>query len=109
MNYELATKLKNAGFPQHHDYRGGDEYPFCVKCNGSDSDHDREYVPCMPSLSELIEACGKTFVMLIRVPSGWEAVGRMGEFEDEASDTMRCGGITHEEAVAKLWLALNTK
>lgn len=88
MNYELAKKLKEAGFKQ------GNE-------NGQECDDwiDGCYIP---NLSELIEACGNKFKSL------WK------EFDDNKwlvnCDHLGYGGIkgvTPEEAVANLWLELN--
>ena len=81
MTYELAKQLKDAGFP------------------------DSEYI--IPALSDLIEACGDKFVKLEKVVSGWSARGTQGRYKDPISDQMVWGGINPEEAVAKLWLALN--
>lgn len=105
MDYEIVKKLKDAGYIQNG--RDGLRY-----FSGVD---EPIYVP---SLSELIEACGDKFESLTRVE--WE----------EAEDTLHwtaypteesykgdcmidcCGytaGDTPEEAVAKLWLELNKK
>lgn len=116
MNYELAKKLKDAGFPQHIeddlDYdRDGIEVVF--------PSGERVYVP---SLSELIDACGEDFEALVRINKPkviWWAYpteewhknskhsyvfdcyrGKRGEYE--------CG-LEPEEAVAKLWLKLKEK
>ena len=64
------------------------EYDVCVKC---------------PTLSELIEACGIKFDRLDRDKSIWEVRGGVNycDIKTEAK--------TPEEAVAKLWLALNQK
>ncbi len=83
MNYELAKQLKDAGFPQ-------DE---C--CVHGKSGHDHVFEP---SLSELIEACGDEFHGLWRVMDEWFAKDARG---------LEIKGSTPEEAVAKLWLALN--
>lgn len=87
MNYELAKQLKEEGFPFDKDVI--------------------EWEPgYIPTLSELIEACGDGFHGLWVIQDEWEAfseldngyiVGKNGE------------GKTPEEAVAKLWLALNRK
>ena len=73
MKYELNQKLGKAGFP----YWTGEE----------------------PTLSELIEACGKGFWELTKYPSRWGAYEWKGR---EGS------GSTPEEAVANLWLALQS-
>jgi len=94
MDYELAKKLKEAGFPQK-------DRPFCVSTK-MELDEKGEQVRCyMPTLSELIEACGEMFINLSRdtaLKKEWFASG--------------CGdvsafGSTPEEAVAELWIELN--
>lgn len=86
MNYELAKQLKDAGFPLKWSLVPGEVYT-------------RE--AHVPTLSELIEACGLGFYTLINnLNSKWSAV------RDDRSHYV---GTTPEEAVAKLWLALNNK
>jgi hypothetical protein len=89
MDYKLANELKDAGFSQNGD---GDYW-------GSDIDKTAPYVP---TLSELIEACGARFDCLRLSPNSgkWFAVGwRDGEVIEN--------GSTPEAAVARLWLVLN--
>lgn len=92
MTYELAKELKDAGFPQtgKGNFYGGD---------GSALGGTTIDVVYKPTLSELIEAC-VDFQSLIKRSSI--------EFEARGSDD-RCLGLTPEEAVARLWLALNKK
>lgn len=96
MNYELAKKLKDAGFPQIG--RGlfmiGDGTPIKLVEPGEVISLDESNpVVYLPTLSELIEACGESFKSL-------ELVG--GHFY-----TNDCWEReTPEEAVANLWLAL---
>lgn len=102
MTYELAKKLKEAGFPQGgsglwyttatqvsrlHEIEPGDVIEMEVKPVYS------------PSLSELIEACGDRFSYLKKVGDQW----------DTSADNEGWGvyGSTPEGAMAKLWLALN--
>lgn len=86
MNYELAKKLKNAGFPitSWNDNSEAGEW--------SDGTYE-------PTLSELIEACRlSVFFDLKKVSDGWIA-----------TDNYKVGkGKTPEEAVAWLWLITNT-
>jgi len=91
MNYELAKKLKDAGFPQVIDFRSGQFYE-----EGEDVAN--------PSLSELIEACDKLngFGQLGRANGGWN-VWQLGVRYPKAFSE------TPEEAVASLWLELNKK
>lgn len=105
MNYELAKKLKEAGFPQRFSVMEGYYYEM-----------SGQTLPTVknPTLSELIEACGEDFTMLSKDKKIWYAHGITsrayepnGDIEDEYMDTF--DGRTPEEAVAKLWLALNKK
>ena len=99
MKYELAKKLKDAGFKvESHDcWEKG--------CQSNDG-------VCYPTLSELIEACGKMSLFSYRGQKVWQAEG--GELYVN-KETMQGGykirviGLTPEEAVAELWLALNKK
>jgi hypothetical protein len=55
----------------------------------------------LPSLSELIEACGEDFYTLTNLTFGWKA--------RKDSDGWVCGdGNTPEEAVGRLWLSLHS-
>lgn len=87
MTYELAKELKDAGF----------RFDFC---NDGEEVHFKE---CFPSLSQLIEACGE-----FKSLDFYKARKRTGEWRAQAR--LHCGfGPTPEEAVAKLWLALQKK
>ena len=84
MNYELAKKLFEAGFPQSQMQKDG-----CF-------DYDFQ------NLSELIEACGEDFSHLTRLgEKNWYACA----LSTEEDDFEKCD--TPEEAVADLWLRLN--
>ena len=109
MQYELAKELKDAGFPQL-DYS-------CILQDLEDvaiqDKNDSSVWYYKPTLSELIEACGENFELtdcfgvLRDVESNklWLARKHYGiEKPPELGD-----GATPEEAVAKLWLALNKK
>lgn len=76
LSQEMYNKLRNAKYP------GWDlpEFP-------------------MPTLSELIEACGHNFWILQRDPITDTFVASFDDYNEE--------GKTPEEAVARLWLALN--
>lgn len=84
MKYELAKKLKEAGFPQKSPNREKDEWLYYE-----------------PTLSELIEACGVEFNSLVKFGSYWSASANDFELNGK--------GSTPEEAVANLWLVLNSK
>ena len=91
MTYELASQLRDAGFPQIG--KGGHlGPPDKLVWRAS----DRVYCP---TLSELIAAC-TTFCSLYRRGDDWCADGL---------DQPEQRGKTPEEAVARLWLALNRK
>ena len=89
MTYELAKELKDVGFPFIWNYE-----PEALRF--------REY----PTLSELIEACiGEYWFSLVELkPHAWRAEGKTLELK-----VLREVGKTPEEAVAKLYLALNKK
>ena len=100
MEYSLAKKLKDAGFPQK-------ERIFCDM-----NWPDREGGICMencpnrihnPTLSELIEACGDRFINLKIDRTGFELPLRWAVF----GEFTQGNGNTPEEAVANLWLKLN--
>lgn len=82
MNYELLKQLKDAG------------HPFVFE--QGDGIH-------LPTLEELIEACGDKFFAL-KHHIGWIAVGWDGPHL-----SITGVGKTPEEAVANLYLALNQK
>jgi hypothetical protein len=88
--YELARKLKDAGFPQSELARAQQQAGY-------------DYVS-LPALSTLIEACGEGFGALGRGPNRWvacEYVSERGEWSNVHE------GETPEDAVARLWLSLN--
>jgi hypothetical protein len=94
MNYELAKELKDAGFPQEgHKVIFPDKeiYTFNEPIH-------------VPTLSELIEACGDCGLALIQTDQeAWEA--KSGYDVDDYTE--KGEGSTPEEAVARLWLAIN--
>lgn len=103
---ELCKQLKDAGFPQKRFSHSGqcdpEDHEFslvengmvcCISCGDAES--------YSPTISELIEACGKRITLEVReinclafLTNNWQIKG--------------CGDIP-EEAVAKLWLELNKK
>jgi hypothetical protein len=92
MDYELAKSLMDAGFPQIGKGSLIGSLNKLVWRSG-----DRVYVP---TLEELIEACGENFVSLHRQHDGWLAY---------ANYAQRCFAETAAEAVARLWLALQKR
>lgn len=97
---ELAQKLKDAGFKGIVTlYRSADgETLSSMPFEG--------YTPevQMPYLHELIEACGEGEFQLKRTKL-WHAVIQKGDFPDHNWQH----GTSPEEAVALLWLAINSK
>ena len=91
MTYELAKQLKDAGFPLNMS-----DHLECVYNKTEFIDGIWYHVP---TLSELIEACGTCQLNWYADAKHAQALadGNIGE------------GSTPEEAVANLWLALNTK
>lgn len=83
ISQELLTELTEAGFPFSTETR----------------------------LSELIEACGDDFESLVKREEDWAAYVTEDAYKGDCVYDC-CGyriGSTPEEAVAKLWLALNKK
>ena len=98
MNYELAKELKDGGFPLHSNE------------NISVFNVD-DVIYATPTLSELIEACGEDFSYM----DGKFRLQKCNECKDwiahgfSKKDELIVGeGKTPEEAVARLWLKLNT-
>ncbi len=110
MKYELAKKLEDAGFGKNRAILHGKRIVF------SDSHIDSEGnlitsadAVEVPTLSELIEACGDGFDALLK---GQRKNNVYGLWRADASDEahgISLTGSTPEEAVANLWLALNKK
>jgi hypothetical protein len=92
MDYDLAASLMDAGFPQIG--KGSLIGPMnkLVWRSGV-----RVYVP---TLVELIEACGENFGSLAKQHGGWLA---------SANFDQSCFAKTPAEAVARLWLALQKR
>lgn len=108
MNYELAKKLKGCGFPQA---KGGFYYwnrELMEACDMRPFYDERTVTHTIkiPTLSELIEACGDKFHGIYVAGGDWKAHGfnSSNEFDD-----VWAYGPTADEAVANLWLELNKK
>jgi len=106
MDYTLAKKLKDAGFPQLN-------YS-CILQDIEDvaiqDKNDSSIWYYKPTLSELIDACGERFEELNKIGHGikpkWNATSY--SCEECGWDGMEVGrGLTKEVAVANLWLAIN--
>lgn len=111
MNYELAKSLKDAGFPQ--DFSGD---PYWVWEKGSSISERIEDTGInklkikVPSLSELILACGDEFGGLAKRLDGEGFYAWGSDFTHDYKDPAPKGeGETLEETVARLWLKLNKK
>jgi hypothetical protein len=103
VRYELAKKLKDAGFPQADPNRALNVGTFQYVGDNS----DKETLCYIPTLSELIEACGHYFYQLTKEDDGsWTCASINGYPKSGFGVT---NSPTLEEAVAKLWLALNKK
>lgn len=119
MKYELAKELKDAGFPQN-DYLGS---RFITELDqvwqrGADT-QPQVSSAYIPTLEEVIDACGVSFDKLFYRPTGtnmedgkgsWYAVRSYPDgFPDTQIRVPQSRGATPTEAVANLWLALNAK
>lgn len=99
MNYELAKKLKDAGFPQHD----GEMHAILFDKNDTDP---RKLSVHKPDLGELIRECGEKFNFVCRNPKdGLFGAELLGAYDSDVTS----GHSTPEEAVAELWLTLHTK
>lgn len=110
MDYSLARSLKDAGFPQEPDGLGRWIDKFDQTYSGFAPAEPEDAI--IPTLSQLIEACGEKFLGLAKwdLDSGPEKVARWyasTRVKKNTSDL--CWGDAPEEAVGNLWLALNEK
>ena len=96
MTYEQAKELEDAGFPQGRS--GTWIYPSSQLVARA---QDRVYVP---TLEELIAACGDDFEALIKHAGGWRAVPAQ---KPDPRQNGPVAGASPSEAVARLWLELN--
>ena len=102
IDYKLAKQLKEAGFIFKQKVWEVDDFP------------PESYK--LPTLSELIEACGDEFAELAHPTKDWFAESKTNELKDVCKT---CGvrtvepimqhGKAPEVAVAKLWLKLNER
>jgi hypothetical protein len=96
ISYELALELKNAGFPQ--------------RVPDGDGPYGKEPY-YLPTLSELIAACGRGFRLENLTENGVVNNGGKDEwhafFNDRSIANFIGMGATPEEAVARLYLALH--
>ena len=109
MNYELAKKLKEAGFPQFPIAGSGMFIDGKVEYS-NDGEWQGNIEPPLkvPSLSELIEACGDRFGGLEKQQKDWFCYSIQSRYLQIKSSPVAIG-YTPEEAVVYLWLTLNKK
>ena len=103
MDYTLAKQLKDAGFPQNYRVNQKDLEGFTEEGKKS---YLEQLDPHIPTLSELITACGESFHALKayhRPEVEWIAM-----VTESFYIPGQITGKTPEEAVARLWIALNT-
>lgn len=103
MNYKLAKQLSEAGFPQAS-YVGAQWYAHggIIRQTKPMSTVPDGYL-YLPTLEEIIEACGDDYFTLSGIGSDWLAVyGVKGVKYGEVRGKIRI------EAIARLWLALNS-
>ena|SRR3990167_8837248 len=109
MNYELAKRLKEEGFP-FKEIKVGYSLPPHWECFDFNPEGKEELGAqhfYMPTLRELIEACGEIFCGIHRLQiGGWIAF--IYDIEDSTRQ-VEAKGSTPDEAVANLWLILNQK
>ncbi len=103
--YKLAKELKDAGFPEPKGV--------CFNPVFGVYGHWNKDV-YVPALRELTYACGDDFGALMRISdNSWQAMGgaimKSEKYDMQGEWTRKCLGATPEEAVARLWLALNKK
>jgi hypothetical protein len=97
LSHSLAKELKDAGF--QHEWCKSD--PEKVWCGAPD---------CLPTLEELIEACGDGFYELHRDTDDAESFCWVAVADNDIPKYQRVAGTYGQnptEAVARLWLALH--
>jgi hypothetical protein len=135
LNYEICKKLKEAGFEQkkencflwvleaHYDIniQGDNEYTikpdavpeiiYSEECDHEEYGGFHEVLCYCPTLSELIKECGDKFINLTRFGGGSDYGCNIKEtcIGIDGWSEFNSTGKTPEEAVANLWLKLNTK
>lgn len=114
IGYELARRLKDAGFPQRTHYDSlTDEITDFVFQKGR---------PSNPTLSELIDECGNNLSIISNDKSDGDWCGSPDATEEHSEgqtwharsrifykperESLTSSGFTPEEAVANLWLAI---
>jgi hypothetical protein len=111
MHHGLAKELQNAGFPNIQDVQHRQGREFLTPDGGVSVYSLGQIAPTddwfIPTLEELIEACGKGTVHFLKHT---HSDGTLDECQAWVRDgTMKGVGTTPTEAAARLWLALNKK
>ena len=120
MTYELARQLKDAGFPQKGSWEDHEGLRYWSTYDGGASEKHPEIINAdeanfgfmenlyyIPTLDELIEACGEGFGELAYYGNNkWGATPMSFKSEKEKDYV---DGKTPTEAVANLWLKLQEK
>jgi hypothetical protein len=104
-SFDLAKRLKAAGFPQR--FTGGsafNEQGLAIQLNGERSWKAMDSDVSIPTMNELIKACGEKFGGLERFLDGTKNRFRAYTI---FPDTPSGYADSPEEAVARLWLLLN--
>lgn len=113
ISYELAKRLKDAGFPQLHEADPKGEGKKLISDNLADNMEIDAGIVYAPTLSELIEWCGNDFYGLFKDQEnnrvsylGWKATGMTNLHVDSR---LHGEGRTPEVAVAELGIKLHNK
>ncbi len=130
LSYDLAKKLKEAGFPQGYYESEKNEYYFregkliiqggihLRKIGYSELfkqviEYEKE-LTLVPTLSELIDACGDDFLGVNRTQgcaveefNKWEAIEKVWCCNEHGESRKYGYGANPEESVANLWLELH--
>jgi hypothetical protein len=107
VSFEIAKRLKIAGFPQRfHSGYAFNEQGLTVRLVGEWQPKAKDTGLSIPTLNELIKACGERFGGLEHNPH--ETRNRFRAYL-QLPDTLSGYGDTPEEAVARLWLVLNKR
>lgn len=112
MTYELAKQLKNAGFPQVFDVGKKFYAEKDAKFGNIQNILLTDDKISIPSLSELIEACGDGFRDLCFHPDGFFISDGSKKWNTNRDDLWHCElppSTSPEEAVANLYLQINSK
>lgn len=114
LTYSKALELKNAGFPFR---KSKSLHAIYFKKDGTLTSYHygdkttEEIYLYVPTLSELVEACGKKFWALEVVGKKWRARAfnsrKVTNMSDKSFEGLDSIGSSPEEAVASLYLALH--